>query len=102
MSYHRFKSPCVCFDGKIAVGSVLNCQACLGTGVQEHGSFEVFYVDPQRVSDPRQLLRDPGWYWAKTVSGWWACFPGCLPDGPFATEDEAIANMKEGFLRQYG
>jgi len=30
---------------------------------------------------------DPGWYW-------WACFPGCMPDGdpsgPFQTEQEAI------------
>ena len=33
-----------------------------------------------------------GWYW-------WACFPGCLPDGepigPFATEDLAVANARE-------
>ena len=33
-----------------------------------------------------------GWYW-------WACFPGCLPDGdpygPFATEAEALADAQE-------
>lgn len=33
-----------------------------------------------------------GWYW-------WACFPGCLPDGepngPFATEAEAIADAQD-------
>ena len=33
-----------------------------------------------------------GWYW-------WACFPGCLPDGepngPFDTEAEAIADAQD-------
>jgi hypothetical protein len=33
-----------------------------------------------------------GWYW-------WACFPGCLPDGeasgPFATEEAATADALE-------
>ena len=32
-----------------------------------------------------------GWYW-------WSCFPGCLPDdepnGPFATEAEAVADAQ--------
>jgi hypothetical protein len=32
---------------------------------------------------------EPGWYWQ-------ACFPGCLPDGepegPFSTEDAALAD----------
>ena len=35
-----------------------------------------------------------GWYW-------WACLPGCLPDGepmgPFATERDAIADARAGF-----
>ena len=77
------------------------------------------YSDPARESDPYALPdvevfevdehtpehffdavgTDPiatdlvGWYW-------WSCFPGCLPDGepngPFATEAEAIANAQEG------
>ena len=33
----------------------------------------------------------PGWYW-------WACFPGCLPDGdkcgPFKTEQEAFDDAR--------
>ena len=35
-------------------------------------------------------------------TGWfyWYCFPGCLPDsdpmGPFASEDEALADAREG------
>ena len=37
-------------------------------------------------------ITEPGWYW-------WSCFPGCLPDsdpyGPFATEQEAIADAQE-------
>ena len=35
---------------------------------------------------------EPGWYW-------WPCFPGCMPDsepvGPFATEEEAIADAQD-------
>jgi hypothetical protein len=34
---------------------------------------------------------EPGWYW-------WSCFPGCLPDGepsgPFASEEEALADAQ--------
>jgi hypothetical protein len=34
-----------------------------------------------------------GWYW-------WSCFPGCLPDGdpmgPFETEEDALADAREG------
>lgn len=36
-----------------------------------YGSFEVFQAVPMQAND--DLI--PGkWYW-------WACFPGCLPDG---------------------
>ena len=39
------------------------------------------------------LFTDAGWYW-------WACFPGCLPDGdpigPFKTEALALADAREG------
>lgn len=88
----------------------------------EHGSFEVFYAElpvPLDVNEDcgscgaalgpcsdgpwhaenedcravREPTHGPGWYW-------WACFPGCLPDGepsgPFATEQEAIDNAQEG------
>jgi hypothetical protein len=65
----------------------------------DEGSFETFYFD---ASGPDVLWRDPsdpdsgrcetGWYW-------WACFPGCLPDGepsgPFATEQDAIRDAQE-------
>lgn len=76
------------------------------------------YSNPKRASDPHALPDievycitasdvanfqpenegadpppEPGWYW-------WACFPGCLPDGepigPFATEAEAIADAQSG------
>jgi hypothetical protein len=67
------------------------------------------YTDPTRASDPHALpdaevfhvdgpnyealQLEAGWYW-------WACFPGCLPDGepcgPFATKDEAIADAQQG------
>ena len=72
---------------------------------EEYGSFEVFYKNAQDceiwTADWRaQCKPDPdeespytaGWYW-------WACFPGCIPDGdpmgPFKTEDEAFKNARE-------
>ena len=42
-------------------------------------AIEVFYVDKDWA---REFGGRPGWYW-------WACFPGCLPEGdafgPFPT-----------------
>lgn len=104
MSYHSFLAP----DGT------------------EHGSFEVFYLDEMDCDERNRILVEeyfddywddcvgceesdipeihadiiecegglkPGWYW-------WACFPGCLPDGdpmgPFETEQFAWADA-QGF-----
>jgi hypothetical protein len=43
------------------------------------GSFQVFWEDGG--------IGEPGWYW-------WACFPGCIPDGdphgPFRYSTEAL------------
>ena len=59
---------------------------------------EVFHMSGEDIleSDWKDDEGDPmpaGWYW-------WACFPGCLPDGeafgPFDSEDEAIADAREG------
>lgn len=72
------------------------------------------YSDPTREHDPHALPNievffhahdnhcghnveegcgGEGWYW-------WACFPGCLPDGdpigPFDTEAKALADAREG------
>jgi len=75
------------------------------------------YSDPTRADDPHALpnievfymsdqfsaqddiafshivgYADAGWYW-------WACFPGCLPDGdpigPFHTEADALADAQD-------
>lgn len=62
------------------------------------------YSDPARAQDPHALPNievfyvapgedgPPGWYW-------WACFPGCLPDGeaegPYITEAEAVLAARE-------
>ncbi len=76
------------------------------------------YSNPKRESDPHALPdvevfyfngctaacvddscpHDPaGWYWQ-------ACFPGCLPDGepngPFATQEEALADAREGLSEE--
>jgi hypothetical protein len=49
------------------------------------GSFEVFWHDRRDESES-------GWYW-------WACFPGCLPDGepsgPFAYSQQAHQDADE-------
>ena len=49
---------------------------------EPHGSFEIF-----------QENKDPGWFW-------WACFPGCLPDGeeigPFKTWKECFNDADPG------
>ncbi len=60
---------------------------------EPRGCFEVFYDDADmahghaRNFDANGEPVAPGWYW-------WACFPGCLPDGeangPFASEQDAI------------
>lgn len=48
---------------------------------------EVFYATENELEgeEPGEFL-PPGWYW-------WACFPGCLPDGPpcgpFDSEEDA-------------
>jgi len=38
-------------------------------------------------------ITSPGWYF-------WSCFPGCTPDsepeGPFETEEDAVACIREG------
>lgn len=49
-----------------------------------YGSFEVYYYDPHHENQIRGDQK--GWYW-------WACSPGCLPDGnsngPFPTAESA-------------
>ncbi len=61
---------------------------------------EVFQVDETEAKHNARHNREyddgspeqPGWYW-------WACFPGCLPDGdpigPFDTEAEALADARD-------
>jgi hypothetical protein len=66
---------------------------------EKYGSFEVFYHDGIPVadgdcwSDSDGNPMPAGWYW-------WACFPGCMPDGepngPFDTEEQAEADAKGG------
>ena len=52
--------------------------------------FRVHMADRMTNEDGEPL--ELGWYY-------WACFPGCLPDGepvgPFATKADAIADMRE-------
>lgn len=56
---------------------------------------EVFYAKRGEVRREDTLGREygagKGWYW-------WYCFPGCLPEseanGPFPTEEAAIADCK--------
>ena len=56
---------------------------------REYGSFEVFYADDCDVGGE---FLPAGFYW-------WACFPGCLPDGepcgPYGTEEEAVQDAND-------
>ena len=53
---------------------------------------EVFYCQKGEYLIDDEHVAKAGWYW-------WACFPGCLPDGdpvgPFKTEAEATADALE-------
>lgn len=57
------------------------------------GSFEVFYDNGLDADLDEGDGLAPGWYW-------WACFPGCLPDGeasgPFDTSGEAYDDAQSG------
>ena len=59
---------------------------------EAHGSLDVFWVDAHTGSCASDPPQDAGWYW-------WACAPGCLPDGeacgPFATSREALLDADE-------
>lgn len=62
---------------------------------------EYWYVSPKQAANRVKAYDDgssddcteTGWYW-------WPCIPGCLPDGeamgPFATEEECIADFQDG------
>src|SRR5262245_16664866 len=64
------------------------CRECGGyaNDMREHD-----YVNAPRGVEHEFQPWEPGWYWQ-------ACFPGCLPDsepnGPFATEQEAIDDAR--------
>ena len=53
---------------------------------------EVFHSNDYLAEEDGKPL-ETGWYWQ-------SCFPGCLPDGepngPFATEAEALVDAQEG------
>lgn len=55
------------------------------------GSLEVFWHD-ESEGGPEDLFAGPGWYW-------WACWPGCLPDGdptgPFASSTAAWRDARD-------
>tara|TARA_R100001244_G_scaffold112878_1_gene83544 strand:- start:1747 stop:2088 length:342 start_codon:yes stop_codon:yes gene_type:complete len=59
-----------------------------------YGCYETFLVTKKDLEACKISMDNPteaGWHW-------WACFPGCLPDGdatgPFKTEVEAKANAE--------
>ena len=64
------------------------------------------YSNPERCADPN-ALPDIEVFYARTGElgddrycgyYYWACFPGCLPDGdpvgPFETEEEALDDLR--------
>lgn len=66
---------------------------------------EVFHIDASgrdEAGNPFVLPHEPGEPAEGLVEGWywWACFPGCLPDGepvgPFGSDVEALTDAQEG------
>ncbi len=63
---------------------------------------EVIYMDSEKCNAMNLELSTIADSWDSWEVGfyWWTCFPGCLPDsdphGPFASEDEALADAREG------
>ena len=64
---------------------------------------ETFYVSAReardyQAEDPDTFFTGPGWYV-------WACSPGCMPDsdpeGPYATEAEAIEAWRDLYGEGY-
>ena len=58
-----------------------------------HGCFEVFWSDGGEFNiEENDEAHPPGWYW-------WACFPGCMPDGeptgPFPESSYAFYDADE-------
>lgn len=66
------------------------------------------YSDPSRELDPYSLPDIEIWHsddYPHCAQGlgegwfWWSCFPGCLsdgdPNGPFETEEEALADAQD-------
>lgn len=74
-------------DGEVFYASHYDCADC---------GYFTFVPSPQCPecgSKYKRTLPDgAGWFY-------WACFPGCLPDGdpigPFETEEEALADARE-------
>jgi hypothetical protein len=64
------------------------CPLCSPLGVHRHDD-----DDDEEACDSSHAANHVGWYWQ-------SCFPGCLPDGepngPFATEEEALADARNG------
>jgi hypothetical protein len=92
----RASEPHALPDVETFMGWSADCPSCDGTlyDFSEAGETDVIcsecgYVD--NAEPPLQYVL--GWYWQ-------ACFPGCLPDGepngPFDTEQEAIADAQSG------
>jgi hypothetical protein len=54
--------------------------------------FEAFYAETGGIEMEDGEESEAGWYY-------WPCLPGCMPDsdpiGPFATEQEAIDDIRQ-------
>ena len=74
-----------CFDSDTWMYERL-CDAMLEAGIQETPDVD------NPVHQAEALATVAGWYW-------WSCFPGCMPDsdaiGPFDSEAEALADVRE-------
>ena len=60
---------------------------------------EIFYAEQGEIEPAEDFYEDETPEPSEAGFYYWHCFPGCMPDseatGPFATEDEALADARE-------
>lgn len=71
----------------------LDCEVCDASLCVGYGEVRAYCEECQKWQELPAETGELRWYY-------WYCFPGCLPDGdpvgPFETEEEALADAREG------
>lgn len=90
---NREDEPTALPDVEVFQSRSADCPYCTSTNMAD--SFGEYHCDSCTAGRKGYAVHSEdetnGWFW-------WSCFPGCLPDGepngPFATEAEALADAQ--------